>query len=313
MNRLKKWIRENVVECIGIIGGTIAIAIIIVFGFILIDDRDKPKSQTSEKSAAASITAGLQQQIEKDATTKNSNTNTSLETSEEKTKEKEGTSLEDESTTLDDSVKNSESIVQPATRQPQTKVVNNQTTKANSQQQTTKQPQITQASTTKPTVTAPVRGKNGVILEKLCMVRYKNYDYDLETVEIPENNKQLIEKTGDDGEGNGMGYSVACTDLIVKKYKANVFNNDIYIGKTKKEDLKRIYGKPYEIRTFDENGVTHTYRYTYRYGKGINSIKDDIYISFDFSVYGSPSGEEVLNYILILNGADMFKYHTTQN
>ena len=61
MNRLKKWIKENVVECIGIIGGTIAIAIIIVFGFILISDRDKPKSQTSEKSVAASITAGLQQ------------------------------------------------------------------------------------------------------------------------------------------------------------------------------------------------------------------------------------------------------------
>ena len=307
MNRLKKWIRENVVECIGIIGGTIAIAIIIVFGFILIDDRDKPESQTSEKSAAASITAGLQQQIEKDTTTKDSNTNTSLETSEEKTKEKEGTSLEDESTTLDDSVKNSESIVQPATRQPQTKVVNNQTTKANSQQQTTKQPQITQASTTKPTVTAPVRGKNGVILEKLCMVRYKNYDLDLETVEIPENNKQLIEKTRDDGEGNGIGYQIYYNSLIVKKYKANIFNNDIYIGKTKQKDIKQIYGEPYKKTILTESNGNYVYRYTYRYGKGINSLKDDIYISFDFSVYSSKPGEEVLNFILIGNGTLMFE------
>lgn len=307
MNRLTKWIKENVAESIGIVGGIIAIAIIIIFGFILIDNKDKPENPTSEKSAAAGVTASSQQ-IEKSTTTKDSNTNISLETPDEETKEKEeekGTSLENESTTLDNKVKNNEGVVKSTTKQPQTKVVNNQTTKANSQQQTSKQPQTTQVQTTKPTTAAPVRGKNGVILEKLYMKIYKNYDLELETVEIPENNKQLIEKTGDNGEGNGMGYQVGWDSLIVKKY-ANVFSNDIYMGKTKKEDIVRIYGEPYEIRTFDEDGF-RTYRYTYRYGKGINSIKDDIYISFDFSVYGSSSGEEVMNWIRIGNGILTFE------
>lgn len=303
MNRLKKWIKENVVECIGIIGGTIAIAIIIVFGFILISDRDKPESPTSEKSAGASITAGLQQQIEKDTTTKDSNTNTSLETSEEKTKEEEGTSLEDESTILDDSVKNSESIVQPATRQPQTKVINNQTTKASSQQrttkqqQTTKQPQTTQASTTKPTVTAPVRGKNGVILEKLYMDIYTeqaNGQWAGTIIPVPQNNDELIAQTGvDTDDGSGIGYRFEVDCPTVKYYKSNVFKNDIYVGKTNIDYLEKIYGKPYKI-----DNIYNTY--IYRYGKINNSEKDNIYIGFRIS-----EDNKIINCILILNGTGM--------
>ena len=303
MKKLKEWIKENIVESIGILGGTIAVIIVVIFVCFFGGEKKDETKTTSEKSAAGNITTS--EQIEKTTTYKDSNTNTSLEKPEETTEE-ESTTLEKESTTLNDAMGNKGNVEQSTTLS-QMQTVNNQTTQANKQpqttnSQTTKPAQTTQPQTTKPTATATVRGKDGIILEKLKLYVYipKKYPEPF-VIDVPENTDELIAQTGDDeGEGNGDGYGIFDDSYTVRHYRADIFNNDICIGKTKSEYIKQIYGEPYYEQYWEEYGL---YRYVYRYGYGKDSLKDDIYINMQFS---DVNGIVCLSGIIIINGVDTF-------
>lgn len=301
MKKLKEWIKENIVESIGILGGTVAVIIVVIFVCFLGGEKKDETKTTSEKSAAGNITTN--EQIEKTTTYKDSNTNTSLEKPEETTEE-ESTTLEKESTTLNDAMGNKENVEQNTTLS-QMQIVNNHTTQANKQpqttnSQTTKPAQTTQPQTTKPTATATVRGKDGIILEKLKLYMYFPKVYAGPVVlDVPENTDELIAQTGDDeGEGNGDGYGIFDDSYTVRHYRADIFNNDICIGKTKSEYIKQIYGEPYDVVNYD--GM---YMYIYRYGYGKDSLKDDIYINMQFS---DVNGVVCLSAIIIINGVDTF-------
>ena len=302
MKKLKEWIKENIVESIGILGGTIAVIIVVIFVCFFGGEKKDETKTTSEKSAAGNITTS--EQIEKTTTYKDSNTNTSLEKPEETTEE-ESTTLEKESTTLNDAMGNKGNVEQSTTLS-QMQTVNNQTTQANKQpqttnSQTTKPAQTTQPQTTKPTATATVRGKDGIILEKLKLYIKLSKDSEAKVVDVPRNNDDLIAQTGDDGgEESGHGYTIWGGSYTVRKYRADIFNNDIWSGKTKSEYIKQIYGEPYYEEYWEEDGL---YRYVYRYGYGKDSLKDDIYINMQFS---DVNGIVCLSGIIIINGVDTF-------
>lgn len=303
MKKLTEWIRENLAESVGIICGTIAITAVVLFVFVFNGRGSGGEAATGEKPVTEITTTGMQ--AEKATTYKNSETNTSLEAPKESKEEKE-------STTEGETVSTEESSVSGYVPQQPTKVSQGQsgegvTTKVNSQPQTTKvQPATSkpQQTTQQQTTAAPVRGKNGMIYEKLTIYGLKLVSENPEifeevVIKVPENNDELIEQTGND-DGNGLGYSITKNHYTVRHYRADIFANGIYVGTTKREYIRQLYGEPYKIdNTYSEY---NSYRDIYRYGDGKNSIKDDIYICFDFEK--NENNEYVLICIMIFNGVD---------
>ena len=299
MEKLTKWIQENIVQSIGIIGGTVAIIIVVVF-VCFFNNNENDTKPTSEKSAAGGITTD--RQIEKTTTYRNSETNTSLEKPEETTDEEStAEDITDENITTYKNVTSGKVTQEITTTQSQT-VVNTipttqpQTTKTQVTQQTTKQ----QTTTQQTTVATQIRGKDGIILEKLYIDRYINEHLDIETIKVPENREELADMfDGDRTASFGCEY----TDLIVRRHKANVFNNDIYLGKTTEEYIRQIYGTPYREKKDIEDDEDRTLYY-YRYTKGTGLLEDDIYICFIFKKLNN--GLIGLSTVNIDYGTEMF-------
>lgn len=254
MESIKNWIVKHKYQTIGMAGITAAVIVACIVIVIIANKKEVPK-ETNNVEASVEMTTSIEPSVDGETTTDIEETTTKEQTTT--TKETETTTKKQESATTIIPV-----YVPPTTQTPTT----------SEEQQTTKKP-TPQPTTPQPTTTvAPVRGKNGVILEELHFVNKSDG-----VVNVPKNKTELMECMVARGYADDSIWAILYSSQNL--VKQDLFENELKFQSTTVAQLKAIYGEP--IYQYD---YPSEYRYlVYQYGKYANGVEvQTIYIRFGF-------------------------------
>lgn len=260
MEKMKESLSKNNYLMVKIIGGMLAVAIVIGLIFFLTSRKEETSNASNTTAYEERTTSEIQTESIKETTAEESSS-VAIETSEVISEEEVTTNITSDTGDIS-------TVLITTEKQTTKKVI------------TTQKPTTTKLleTTTEEETTSAPRGANGVILETLTVQYTKKEPYT-----IPETWEELKANFGD---GDFSAYCVTYFTVKEGRVLQNVLGNEVELYSVNDstgsapEDIFTIYGKPMYDYSLHE-GATRLIWYKYKitnYGEEKN-----IYIRFEFS------------------------------